>query len=586
MDLFTLFGTISINASAANQTIDDTMEKVSDLGDALGGAGTSADTASGKFGETSKFNSACVWMGNMLTKVSEKAIDLVKSLGKIGFGFNTSIESYQYQFEALIGNADKASQLVADLQELAKISPLGLEGLANNTVTLLQAGIELSDIIPTIEMLGNLSLGDTDRMNSVVRAYTQILGKGGLMAQEMYQLGDAMVPIVEIMTKYGGERYADGSWYQAKMNDPTFKIPAEDMIKAFQAATAEGGKWHDYMHVIMDSFAGQYDRLGEEGKETLGALFKPFFDTTKTDIFPRLTEILETFRAWIEENQEPLSEFAKTLGDIATASFDTVLSFFSWCVENGDAIKAVFPVITAAIGGFIAKTHPYIAALAVVVGGLMKVIELQEDIEAGLAESGVDVEAFNADPFGYTWQLSQNQAKSGKTGLDLLAPVMQAMNDADPTLEVGVTPEDGAEAALQSDLDGMSLSTTVRVNPVLGAFQKLFDFYNLDGSGFGFENPDGVLASGLDRVPFDGYKAILHRDEAVLNRADAAAWRKQTGGFDSAELASSVAAAVRNAVAGIKFNVSLDSGALIGQLTPGIDAQLGTLANRKGRRNA
>lgn len=42
-------------------------------------------------------------------------------------------------------------------------------------------------------------------------------------------------------------------------------------------------------------------------------------------------------------------------------------------------------------------------------------------------------------------------------------------------------------------------------------------------------------ASGLDRVPYDGYVASLHRDETVLNRDAAAAWRARSSGADLSE---------------------------------------------------
>ena len=326
MNIFELYGEIVIQAENAKAEIDKIIKSAEGLAGQLGGVGTQADETSNKLKDGSKFHTAAVWLGNTLSTLTEKAAKVALDLGKIGFKFNTSMESYQYQFEALLGDSEKASQLVADLQELAKISPLGMEGLANNAVTLLNTGTELTDILPTLEMLGNLSLGNSEKMNSVVRAYTQILGKGGLMAQEMYQLGDAMVPIVEIMTKYGGERYADGSWYQQKMSDPTFKIPAEDMVKAFTAATAEGGKWHDYMLVIMDSFAGQADRLGEEGKETLGAFFQPFFDMAKEDILPELVGSLAEFRTWVDENKENIEAFAEIIGTVLVGGFNTLLA--------------------------------------------------------------------------------------------------------------------------------------------------------------------------------------------------------------------------------------------------------------------
>lgn len=49
--------------------------------------------------------------------------------------------------------------------------------------------------------------------------------------------------------------------------------------------------------------------------------------------------------------------------------------------------------------------------------------------------------------------------------------------------------------------------------------------------------------------------------------------------------ANDIAAAVRDAVAGIQFSVMLDTGVLVGQLAPQMDASLGALAGRKGRRN-
>ena len=478
MNLFELFGIISIKTSGANDAIDETMEKAEELGEALDGVGESADGTSKKLKTGSKFDSGAVWLGNTLSKLSEQAVKLVFNLGKIGFGFNTSMESYQYQFEALLGDADKAKQLIADLQELAKISPLGMEGLANNAVTLLNTGTELAAILPTLEMLGNLSLGDSEKMNSVVRAYTQILGKGGLMAQEMYQLGDAMVPIVEIMTKYGGERYADGSWYQQKMEDKTFKIPAEDMVNAFQAATAEGGKWHDYMLTIMDSFAGQTDRLGEEGKETLGAFFEPFFEVAKSDVLPLLVESLASFRTWIDENKEDIEAFANVVGTVLVGGFNALL----------DTVKGLTEAVVA------------------------------------LTEA---------------WKT----LKSNMTDIFATAEISVKYNLPEPSVQSAIESQNTTNRSIWDMVKGIKW------------------------------NADGSHANGLDYVPFNGYRAILHEGESILTKHEANEWR---GGGD-------IVSAVREAFAGVQFNVVLDSGALVGQLAPGLDRQLGSIASRKGR---
>ena len=95
------------------------------------------------------------------------------------------------------------------------------------------------------------------------------------------------------------------------------------------------------------------------------------------------------------------------------------------------------------------------------------------------------------------------------------------------------------------------------------------------------------FATGIDYVPRDNYLARLHQGEAVLTRNEADAWRN--GG--SASRMEATLAQVENLLREIAQNTGadrpmvLDTGAVVGQLAPAFDAQLGTISNRKGRRN-
>jgi hypothetical protein len=127
-----------------------------------------------------------------------------------------------------------------------------------------------------------------------------------------------------------------------------------------------------------------------------------------------------------------------------------------------------------------------------------------------------------------------------------------------------------------------TVQTTVsNLGPTGMAFVSNPDsFYNFSWFADWIRGTDGSHANGLDYVPRNGYRSMLHEGEAVLNSREASDWR--SGNIGSAD---AVAAAVREAMGGIQFNVMLDSGALVGQLAPQMDASLGALAGRKGRRN-
>jgi hypothetical protein len=111
-----------------------------------------------------------------------------------------------------------------------------------------------------------------------------------------------------------------------------------------------------------------------------------------------------------------------------------------------------------------------------------------------------------------------------------------------------------------------------------GLFSMGIDFIT-GGFGFGGSTADGSHASGLERVPRDGYIARVHKDEAILNTAQADVWR--AGGSNRMETLLGELVNIMRA----GQMITLDSGIMAGQLTPAIDTQLGTISRYKGRGN-
>ena len=78
------------------------------------------------------------------------------------------------------------------------------------------------------------------------------------------------------------------------------------------------------------------------------------------------------------------------------------------------------------------------------------------------------------------------------------------------TVEVDDQATEGVENAEQAldGIDGKTVNTYIKVTTIPAG-----------------EDVNGDHASGLDRVPFDGYIARLHEGEAVLTKSEASLWR-------------------------------------------------------------
>lgn len=583
--LFTLLGKIAIDASGATSTIESTIDSSEELATTLGNVAKKADSAGDKMNSRSRIGAAAVWLGNTLHTLTNKLGHLAVSVFKSGLDFNANMESYQAQFAALLQNEEQAQKLTAQVQELAKVSPLGMEGLAKNAVQLLSAGTELSEIMPKLEMLGNLSLGDTTKMEYIVTAYTQIMNTGKLKAQEINQLINAGVPIIRLLTEYGGEKFANGTWYQEFLNNPQeFYVTAEEVNKAMEAATKEGGDYYQYMFKMMGTYSGQLDRLGEEGKEAMGKFMLPFNNVLSEKVFPKVSELINSFGTWASENTEGISAFAEALGNFAIWGLQGLINGFKYLVEHGPELVETIKGIAEGAGTFFQSIG--------FLFGLDKKVEpsayegkyshwtkqQQDAAKVYLDETlGGRIPSYSSGTLEASGLSDEEIAK-------FQADIDNVIANYDLNVEILETWfSDGTESELQSQLDGYGL--TALVKPVLDSFGNIIG---------GDEQPDSTNASGLRYVPRDGHISMLHMGEMVLPRHEADAYRKGGGGMDISRLENAINS-LSDRVYGIMQQVAmntstgqtiiLDTGAVVGQTVRQMDTELGNIATRKGRRN-
>jgi len=99
------------------------------------------------------------------------------------------------------GNAAAARGLSAQMEQFANITSFTTEQLNDFAVQMMNLGVRRKDIAGLAKTLGTLSFGDPQTLKLIGKAYSDVMAKGKLMAQEANQLANANVPVWQALSK-------------------------------------------------------------------------------------------------------------------------------------------------------------------------------------------------------------------------------------------------------------------------------------------------------------------------------------------------------------------------------------------------
>lgn len=184
------------------------------------------------------------------------------------------IESLEISFETLLGSKTKADELFSAIREFAVTTPMTMNSLASGAQTLLGFGIEAEKVMPILKQIGDISMGNADKFNSLTLAFAQASSAGKLAGQDFLQMVNAGFNPLNEMSKTTGK-----SIKQLKEDMENGLITTKELEGAFAAATAEGGMFHGMLekqsHGIqgaLSNLEGAWDdmlnKIGESQQET------------------------------------------------------------------------------------------------------------------------------------------------------------------------------------------------------------------------------------------------------------------------------------------------------------------------------
>ena len=242
-----------------------------------------------------KFSSAKAAVGGFMGAF---AVSALVDFGREAIDAQSKVEQLEISFRTLLGSQEKASALIAEIKSYGTVTPYDTEGLAQAARLMLSYGMSSSKIMPTLQMLGDIAMGDKDKLQSLTLAFSQMSASGRVCKEDLNQMVDAGFNPLQIISEKTGKSIGE-------LTDEVSKgaISVQDIEQAFIDATSEGGKFHNMVNNMSDSIAGKTAQMTdnwEAFKASIGALLKPAYlgaIQTTTSAIDVLTKTIERLKA-------------------------------------------------------------------------------------------------------------------------------------------------------------------------------------------------------------------------------------------------------------------------------------------------
>ena len=254
---------------------------------------------------TSKWTVAA---GNMIADFAKKAASELGKVVQSGVDYNASMESYLTNFKVMLGNEELAAAKLSELRKMAASTPFALSDLTEGTQTLLQFGIAADDTTGVLKQLGDISLGNADKLQTLVRAYGKMSSAQKVTLENVNMMIDAGFNPLNQICDATGESMSD---LYKRISDG--RVSFEELQYAVQAATSEGGQFYNGMLEASQTFSGRMSTLKDNVAALTGELTSGLF-AALGDLVVKLNDVITSFL----DSDEKMDQLKDTIG-IATS---------------------------------------------------------------------------------------------------------------------------------------------------------------------------------------------------------------------------------------------------------------------------
>ena len=332
----------------------DAIKKV----DALQGSLDSADRSAGKLkkglGDAFRSLPGAEFFTNPIVAITT-GVGVVAKMGM-------EAEKTATSFNVLVGNEEKAAKMLGELNKYADNTLWDRSTTQEAAKTMLGFGVSTETVVDDLKMLGDVAMGDKNKMQQLALVFGQISSAGKLQGQDLLQLINAGYNPLLDMSELTGKSVA-------QLKDEMSKgLVTFDMVRAaFEKATGEGGKFANMTEQIAQTSYGAFEQLKEKLLSTLLELYnviQPFVIPVLTAL-GKILEFIGKIAAWAASHINQFLPYIKALA-IGIGAYVVATNLAT--IATG-ALTAVFKVLLA-----VTSISPFgllIGAIAAVTAGII-----------------------------------------------------------------------------------------------------------------------------------------------------------------------------------------------------------------------
>ena len=330
---------LAVQMNNAQADVNKTAKEIDNLGKESDGSSkqvknlsnnmNDADGASKKLGDG--FTVLKGTMANLASQAISKVVDGFKSLVSGAVDYQKSMEYYTTSFTVMTGSADKASETVKKLADIGATTPFDMPQLADATSLLMNFGFSADDAVDSMMMLGDISQGNADKLNSIARAYGKMNSAQKVTLEDINMMIDAgFNPLQEISEKTGESMQ---SLYDRVSKG---KMSVDEITESMKRSTSEGGKYFQSMDAQSQTLDGRLSTLSDTINSKLGEALQPILQKAADEWIPNVTNAIDNM---------DVDSVISVIDDIVSAVGD----LFGFIMDNGSTIISLVAGIGTAM---------------------------------------------------------------------------------------------------------------------------------------------------------------------------------------------------------------------------------------------